>query len=268
MKKIALKFGADPEKFVKKDGKFISAYGLIPGTKANPYNVNFGAVQVDGMALEFNIEPANSFDDFSHNITEVLLQLRAMLPPNLEVVDDAVAEFDCAYIAAQPDEARLLGCESDFNAYTGEENPPPIDHPFMRTAAGHIHIGWTEGQPYLDESHFNPCCKFARQLDYFQGAPSIIYDKSHKRRELYGKAGAFRPKSYGLEYRVLSNYWVESIEHKKRVYNNTIIAFSSLVYDKFDAHKEFGETELNAEKIINNNDIKAARLLVKELNLD
>ena len=42
--------GADPELFLKKNGKFHSAYGTIPGTKRKPYPVPGGAVQIDGMA--------------------------------------------------------------------------------------------------------------------------------------------------------------------------------------------------------------------------
>ena len=48
--------GADPELFVKKDGVVVSGHDLIQGTKADPFPVQDGAVQVDGMALEFNIE--------------------------------------------------------------------------------------------------------------------------------------------------------------------------------------------------------------------
>ena len=50
--------GADPELFVKKGRSFQSAYGMIPGTKQKPKKVIKGAVQVDGMALEFNIDRA------------------------------------------------------------------------------------------------------------------------------------------------------------------------------------------------------------------
>ena len=47
--------GCDPEIFVKQAGVFKSAHGLVVGDKKDPQKVNKGAVQVDGMALEFNI---------------------------------------------------------------------------------------------------------------------------------------------------------------------------------------------------------------------
>ena len=48
--------GADPEVFVADSltNTFVSAHDLVPGTKLEPFAVNKGAVQVDGMALEFN----------------------------------------------------------------------------------------------------------------------------------------------------------------------------------------------------------------------
>ena len=72
--------GCDPEVFVKKNGVFQSAFGLIAGDKKNPQKIPRGAVQVDGMALEFNIDPAANEDDFAINVQSVFDQLRAMVP--------------------------------------------------------------------------------------------------------------------------------------------------------------------------------------------
>ncbi len=59
-------FGCDPELFVINDeGVFVSAEGLIPGDKQNPYKVPGGAIQVDGMAAEFNIDPVTNYADFT-----------------------------------------------------------------------------------------------------------------------------------------------------------------------------------------------------------
>ena len=60
--------GCDPEFFVKENNKFVNAHGLIEGTKDFPQLVNKGAVQVDGMALEFNINPAKNSKEFVSNI--------------------------------------------------------------------------------------------------------------------------------------------------------------------------------------------------------
>ena len=150
---MQIKIGCDPEIFVKKNGRFRSAHGLIPGTKKEPFRVAKGAVQVDGMALEFNIDPASSEDEFVDNIQTVMGELRAMVPGyELAVVPTAV--FHGNHFRCQPEEALELGCEPDFNAYTGNENEKPDNKRPMRTASGHIHLGFTEDQDPKDPEHF------------------------------------------------------------------------------------------------------------------
>ena len=135
--------GADPEVFVSHNGKIISGYGLIPGTKTAPFAVNGGAVQVDGMALEFNIDPAETEEEFLHSIGSVLNQMREMIPEH-QLILEAVANFDEAYMKTLPEEALLLGCDPDFNAWEQCQNNPPNAASTMRTAAGHIHVGSSE----------------------------------------------------------------------------------------------------------------------------
>ena len=207
-----IKIGADPELFVKHKGQFISAHGMVPGTKFQPHVVDKGAVQVDGMALEFNIDPATNREEFKDNLLSVMATLKGMIDEDYEVVAEPVAQFTKDYISQQPEEATELGCDPDFNAYTGEENPKPDGGVDFRTGAGHIHIGWTEDMDVTEKTHFDACCMVAQELDFFLGVPATYFDKDVKRRELYGQLGAFRPKPYGMEYRVLSNKWLESEE--------------------------------------------------------
>tara|TARA_B100001063_G_scaffold227047_2_gene237161 strand:- start:8148 stop:8996 length:849 start_codon:yes stop_codon:yes gene_type:complete len=227
----SLQVGADPEVFLFKDDAPISAVGIVPGTKANPFKVDKGAVQLDGMAAEFNIDPARSPKEFNENIQAVLTTLKEMVGEhNLSAVP--VAHFGHELIAAQPDSARELGCEPDYNAYTGKENPrPDVNTPF-RTGAGHVHIGWTTDADPFSEAHFNDCRVLAKQLDAFLGIPSLGFDTDDTRRELYGDWGAFRPKPYGMEYRVLSNAWLKHPELIEWVFSNTKLAFRKLLEDR------------------------------------
>lgn len=211
--------GCDPEVFVKKNGTFQSAHGLIKGDKQNPFKVRRGAVQVDGMALEFNIDPATTADEFCINVQDVFSTLCKMVP-DYDVVATPVAHFDPAYLKCQPAAALELGCDPDYNGWSGVANDRPNGDRPMRTASGHIHIGWTNNKGTDDATHQAMGREAAKQMDFFLGLPSLFYDADKERREMYGKAGACRYKPYGVEYRTLSNAWLNSEKLMRWVFNN------------------------------------------------
>lgn len=245
---MQIKIGADPELFIKgNSGKYISAHGVVPGTKEEPFPVDRGAVQVDGMALEFNIDPADTLDDFKFNVNRVMGILEDMLPEGFNIDAVPTAHFSKECMAMQPEEALELGCEPDYNAYTGLANTPPDGNVDFRTGAGHIHIGWTEGEDITCPDHLEACMMLVKQLDVALGVPSMLWDTDTKRRKLYGRAGAFRPKSYGVEYRVLSNKWLTNTRIMDYVYEATIKAFEDLV-----AGTAYYK-QVDADNIINDN---------------
>jgi len=246
--------GADPEMFAMKGGQYFSAFGMVPGDKENPHKVNYGAVQVDGMALEFNIDPADSADSFLFNIKSVMAQLRAMTP-GYEVVADPVARFSPEYMAQQPLAALLLGCDPDYNAWNSQENIKPDSTLPIRTGAGHIHLGWADGVA-ITEDHINICERIVKQMDFYLGLPSLLYDAAVERRSMYGKAGAYRPKSYGLEYRVLSNRWLADDRLITWAYKNSVLALESL--QDSDLCDQYGDIQ----SIINNSDIASAQRII------
>ena len=204
-----LTFGADPELFIMNPaGEFVSAAGMIPGDKANPYKVDGGAVQVDGMAAEFNIDPVTNYKDFKKNIDKVRKQLQDMLPPGYKLVATPTATFSKAEWERTPDEAKVLGCSPDFDAWRKNVNPVPPAQEFVRHAGGHLHVGWTNDADTSDSMYVQSCVDLVRQLDWFLAAWSVLKDPDNLRRSSYGKAGAMRFKPYGVEYRTLSNFWL------------------------------------------------------------
>lgn len=253
--------GADPELFVKKDGLHVSGFGLIQGDKANPYKVDKGAVQVDGMALEFNIDPAKDEMEFITNLDTVMSILSQMVPEH-ELVADPVAYFTREYMATQPAEALELGCDPDYNGWTREVNQKPnVDLPF-RTGAGHVHIGVVEGADPSDGRYFEVCADAVKQLDFFLGLPSMFYDNDEQRREMYGKAGAFRAKSYGFEYRTLSNAWLRSKDTMSLVYRNTQDGMK-----RFFSGEKLYEKYGDIQEIINTSNKRRALEIIKDAGI-
>lgn len=261
--KNQLLLGADPEIFVSNKGRLVSAYGLIGGTKDEPIKVQQGAVQVDGMALEFNIDPAANKKEFISNIDTVMGILKGMVPEHqFEIIP--VAEFGMDYISKQPEKATELGCSPDYDAWKMDVNPRPDGKRSFRTAAGHIHFGFVEENdaPIEAQGYIEYCSNIVRELDFYLALPSLFYDNDAKRRELYGKAGAFRPKTYGFEYRTLSNMWLASSALKEWAYEASIDAWSR-IESGVNLVAKYGDIQ----NIVNNSDKKAAERIIKSENI-
>jgi hypothetical protein len=246
-----LMIGCDPEFFLKHRNKHISAHGLVPGTKKAPHRVAHGAVQLDGMAAEFNIDPVDNAKAFNDNIDAVLGALRKIVPGDFDFDYTPLAQFGADYIAAQPEECRILGCDPDYNAYTGKVNPVPNAKQPFRTASGHIHVSWkkvgdakwADQIDPLEPTHFEACKQLVKTLDAYVGIPCAILEgledggkPAAERRKLYGQAGAFRPKSYGggwhgVEYRTPSARWLVNQDFRSCMFGNTVEAFRALMSD-------------------------------------
>ena len=254
--------GCDPEVFVRKNGEFKSAHALIPGDKKSPFKVRNGAVQVDGMALEFNIKPASTSDEFVFYVQDVYDQMKLMVP-DYEVVAVPVAHFSPEYMLQQPAEALELGCDPDYNAWTGQANDKPNGQRPMRTASGHVHIGWTEGQYVHDPAHVANCQVAGRQMDFFLGLGSLLYDNDQERRSMYGKGGCIRIKPYGVEYRTLSNAWLASVNRMRWVFDNAQRGMKALVEGNILAEK-YGDIQ----EIINTSNRKEAIKILKAEHIE
>jgi hypothetical protein len=205
--------GTDPELFGfdPKTERFISSHDLIPGTKEKPHPVADGFVQVDGVAFEFNTFPATDAGEFAYNIRSVMSELQGMVQDSgVTLVATPTATFDQDYFDSLPAKTRELGCTPDYNAWTGLENDPPQTTEPFRTGAGHLHFGWTKYADPHSPEHFELCRNVVKQLDSVIYPISLNWDADQKRRTLYGKIGAFRPKHYGVEYRPLSNAYLNS----------------------------------------------------------
>lgn len=233
---LAFKIGADPEVFAfsKTTKTAISAHDLVPGTKDVPHKVQDGAVQVDGVALEFNINPASSADEFVRNINSVYGQMRQMATeknPDVDFVLKPWVQFEKKVFDNVPAFNKQLGCEPDYNAYTGLENLLRQPAEGFRTTAGHLHIGWTDGEDTTDPDHFGRCIDAVKALDCTLGDQVVelrLDPENWRRQQLYGARGAFRPKPYGFEYRVLSNFWLRSEAMTRWVYDRTLWTMNKL----------------------------------------
>jgi hypothetical protein len=212
--------GADIEVFLQdKDTKqIVSAEGIIQGSKDSPFQFKDGgfATSLDNVMAEFNIPPAKDADEFHRNISEALAYIQSAIPNNLVTLAMPSAYIDPRWL--QTDNAKMFGCEPDYSVWNyGQMNDKPNSETNLRSCGGHIHIGYQK--PSMDVSSM-----IIRAMDIFIGLPSIIQEPDNERKMLYGKAGAFRYKRYGAEYRTVSNYYLNSPILTKWAFNNTLLA--------------------------------------------
>jgi len=171
----------------------------------------------------------------------------------LEIVQDAIIklqdklgiEFTDEQLAFK--QAQEIGCTPDIDAWKLVMNSPDGYTSNLRAVGGHIHVGYNNPD---DQTSF----EIAKAMDLFLGVGSVLLDKDTQRRSLYGKAGAMRLKSFGMEYRTLSNFWIFDDKLISWVFNNTLKAL------------EF----INVEGIITNPEeiVKCINTCDKELALE
>lgn len=276
--------GGDPEFFVaNKKGKILPADKFLP-SKYKPYKVNAisdskdkewqkNRIYFDGIQAEMAVAPCTCREDLLSNFYNCLRGAERKIGTNQIILKPSV-KVDFKTIEEADPEARIFGCDPDFNAYTLTQNTPEMDasrHPY-RYAGGHIHLGIIKN--YLEEIPENQRViamepeghiRLVKFLDVMVGIPALLLDNvpgSKRRRSKYGKAGCFRPTPYGIEYRTLSCWWLKSPITASLVYGLARMAWS-LCIQKLDeeVREAAGCAEEDIRGILDSGDVKAATKL-------
>lgn len=193
-----LTIGSDPELFIinEKTGKVVSSIGIIPGEKGEPWvgedMPNGFGLETDNIVAEFNIPPATDGVSFINNIEymkQYIDKFVKNINPDLGILCAASKSVDKSEL--QSPQAKMFGCDIDYNAYTQEPNPKPKGtRTNLRSCGFHIHVGYRDNN--IDTS-----LQLVKYMDAYLGLTSLLKDPDKKRRSLYGKAGCFRLTPYG-----------------------------------------------------------------------
>jgi len=254
--------GADPEILLERivGGHKIPTHliGKIGGTKQEPKEFGLGHIQEDNVCIEFNIPPATSSPVFTKSIAMMVSDIHSLVSTyKVKVSNRASCKFPKVLMTAK---ALEFGCEPDYCAWKCDINPIPVPpDPLFRCAGGHIHVGW-------DYKTDKERVELARLLDVYCGIPSVLYDSDNERRQFYGKAGSHRPKEYGIEYRVLSNYWIFTKVYSNEVYRGVERALNNI--KNVDTILTMCGGGPNIERIINTYDIDGAQELLSTLKTE
>lgn len=233
VKDIGPRIGADPEVFIRDVAtkQIIPVCGKVGGTKEKPIDITsqvvylFGndggsrrrdvdsrgiyAVQEDNVMLEFNIPAFREIDLMTNAISRAIDTISAtiLVPKGFEFAWGASPEYSFQEeVLNKYEQALEIGCSPDFYAYAEEERfqREPYTATFLGTrryCGGHIHVQYDYDNV--------PKHVFAQFMDCVAALPYLAWDKQGTRRLFYGQPGLFRPKDYGIEYRTLSNFWLQ-----------------------------------------------------------
>ena len=259
---MKIKLGCDPEAFlIDVQGQLRSSIGLIGGSKEVPrtlLELGLGyAVQEDNVAIEFNIPPAEGRSQFIESIRKTLNYLTQSVSEEYGFGISPLSAASFPPSELESPQAQTFGCDPDYNAWTKEVNPKPsAEDKTLRSCGGHIHVGYDKS--VVDGE------SIIQMMDLHLGVPSVIMDKGQLRKKLYGKLGAYRDKPYGVEYRVLSNFWIFDDKLIGWAWDNTYKAVNA-------AESRLALSEEDSQDIkqaINENDVAVADKLVKKFNLE
>lgn len=233
MQKLAkvdsVKWGADPELFLKRDGKVIGAEKAIPkmGLKSpDPYHYG-SIVIIDGVQVELNPRPAETIEGFGKNVAVAIATLQKHLantPVTIgfeDFIDVGREELD----SLSPG-CRILGCLPSENIYGNRPITIDVKEYTKRSTGGHVHFGISSYSYSFHEKRVG----LIPSLDVFMGSICTLVDRSPncaERRQNYGRAGEYRKQPHGIEYRTLSNFWLRNYTLLNMVFGLAEIALAT-----------------------------------------
>jgi len=194
--------GSDVEFFVcSTKGNIVPAINYLPGTKEDPYPLQYGHVQVDNVAAELNVIPSNNPEIFNSNVLNLCAEVNNLLKGHDLFLHGGMDYYVFAAHQLEHPTAQEFGCDPDFSCWDFSiEKIQPSHMKSARTCGGHLHVG----HPSIHQE-IEGC---VRNLDLLVGLYLAYKYPRSKRVNFYGKPGRFRPKEYGVEYRSPTNQWL------------------------------------------------------------
>lgn len=271
--RTGLEFGSDPEIFVEGGNeKVIPAWEYLPNpvpVQKMPNGVAQQKVFWDGLQAEFTTDSnrclAWVMDSIQQGLSTTIKEARKY-DKNAQLSTKTVTKLSRAQMKRFDPQYLEFGCNPVVNAY-GLEPVRPKDGLIeqYRPAGGHIHIGlYKQDMNKTKKATKEQIEKYVKSLDRILGVVSVAmfykFDRK-ERRELYGLAGEYRTPAHGLEYRTLSNAWLQHPVLANTCFELARLAITLVQYDIESLWK--GVDEKETIRIIQENDYIAARRVVR-----
>lgn len=279
-------FGCDPEFFFTKDGQIIGAEKVLPKeglqydpekdkTKRDGDYTSKGEsptsnIIIDGIQAELNPRPNTCRANLGNEISACFRKLSTTLGEQTQIDFSANVSITEEEMATLSEASKKFGCAPSKNTYRKRNTISIKDAStfYQRSAGGHLHLG-DVNNPIIRTSTKKALLspeKLVPILDIIVGNTCVLIDRNPgnaERRKVYGKAGEYRTPKHGLEYRTLSNFWLQSYQLFSLVTN--LARFSVAIVEASIAGPEDPAGELlkatkraRIKRAINNNDFDLA----------
>lgn len=191
-------FGSDPELFV-----IDKSAEVIPSPAVITHNSNI--VKPDGFQIELNPSTSTCRQSASSYIEIALNEARDMAVRSGYDLSFKVGHIISESVWKQVGSTlKRFGCNPTLNVHEKSFKRVTGLREKFRAGGGHIHLGIVIAKENVT--------KLVTLMDIIAGNTCVLIDRdpdNARRRTNYGRAGEYRLKSYGLEYRVLSNFWLK-----------------------------------------------------------
>ncbi len=273
--------GCDPEFFFSKKNKAIGAEKFLPKNglvykkntreqdgRHTAKGLKNSKIIIDGVQAELNPRPNTCRANLGNEISACFMELYEKIKEK-----DIKCDFSQGLkitkkeMNSLSEQAKQFGCAPSQNAYKKKNEITIKDASkyMFRSAGGHIHLG---GDTEIIKKVYRDNHKNLIQiLDILLGNTCVLIDRDKsniERRKVYGQAGEYRLPPHGLEYRTLSNFWLQSYQLMSFV---TGLARQAVMIVITNNHKPFLK-RINRKNImtaINKNDKELAMKNFKKI---
>ena len=224
----SVQLGCDPEFFFMKNGQVIGSEKVLP-KNGIPDGCGYGGKTIiDGVQAELNPVSSNCRESLAYQIFICFNSLKKRLEETgATVAAESIVDISQKELESLSKGSRLFGCAPSVNIYnenkdkTSKISANPTTY-LKRSAGGHIHLGNAIAGYIVENSQKAIAVEKALKempevmvpiLDIIVGNTCVLLDRNEgnvERRKNYGRAGEYRLKPYGIEYRTLSNFWLRS----------------------------------------------------------
>lgn len=242
-----MRIGYDVEAFIRGKNSLLPASDFVGGSKNAPISEGGYNMHPDNIMAEFSCTSPIDVEDLLDHIQSGTERIQQLLPEDATLVYSGAE--DAAVLQDHPS-MMDLGCQPD-QVFGEVRSIGPADLGPVRCAGFHLHF-----------DTLLPAMIAVHVCDTVLGLTSIVLGEDQgQRRQFYGKAGSFRQKPYGIEYRMLSADFVNIMKSDPRM-TTAAIKLTAMVLANPEEIPDLTQLSMaensRISEMINSNDIASA----------